>query len=119
VHLLCPSCGSEHRQVKNGHSGGRPLKKCQNCGRVYLTKSHERGYPASLRQEAVRLYLDGVNLRRIGRMLGVNHQSVAKWVKGVNANHRQLQALEKPLPRRSSPYTISQQIYYNDITLRR
>jgi hypothetical protein len=52
-------------------------------------------------------------------MLGVNHQSVAKWVKGVNANHRQLQALEKPLPRRSSPYTISQQIYYNDITLRR
>jgi transposase-like protein len=27
------------------------------------------------------MYLDGMNLRRIGRHLGVNHQSVANWVK--------------------------------------
>ena len=27
------------------------------------------------------MYVDGINLRRIGRILGVNHQSVANWVK--------------------------------------
>ena len=27
------------------------------------------------------MYIDGMNLRRIGRHLGVNHQSVANWVK--------------------------------------
>jgi len=29
----------------------------------------------------VQLYVDGMNLRRIGRHLGVHHQSVANWVK--------------------------------------
>jgi transposase-like protein len=27
------------------------------------------------------MYVDGINLRRIARHLGVNHQSVANWVK--------------------------------------
>ena len=27
------------------------------------------------------MYVDGINMRRIGRILGVNHQSVANWVK--------------------------------------
>ena len=26
------------------------------------------------------MYVDGMNLRRIARQLGVNHQSVANWV---------------------------------------
>ena len=34
-----------------------------------------------MREQAIRLYLEGLNLRRIGRILGVNHQSVANWVK--------------------------------------
>jgi hypothetical protein len=27
------------------------------------------------------MYVDGINLRRIARHLGVNHQSVANWAK--------------------------------------
>lgn len=27
------------------------------------------------------MYLEGVSMRSIGRILGVNHQSVANWVK--------------------------------------
>ena len=34
----------------------------------------------ALREQAVKLYVEGMNLRCIGRMLGVNHQSVANWV---------------------------------------
>lgn len=33
-----------------------------------------------VRLAAVRMYVDGGNLRRIARYLGVSHQSVANWV---------------------------------------
>lgn len=29
----------------------------------------------------MQLYVDGMNLRRIGRQLGVHHQSIANWAK--------------------------------------
>jgi len=38
------------------------------------------GYPAAVRQKALALYVDGMNLRRIGRTLKVDHQTVANWV---------------------------------------
>jgi len=33
-----------------------------------------------MRERAIRLYADGMNLRRIARHLGVVHQTVANWV---------------------------------------
>ena len=39
------------------------------------------------------MYVDGMNLRRIARHLGVNHQSVANWVKAYSA-----QLPSAPLP---------------------
>lgn len=34
-----------------------------------------------MRRKAIRHYVDGMNLRRIGRQLGIHHQTVANWVK--------------------------------------
>ena len=34
----------------------------------------------------MRLYLEGTNFRRIGRVLGVNHQSVINWVNSYHAS---------------------------------
>jgi len=51
-----------------------------NCGKKYTPDPKERGYSDQLRQRAVEMYVDGNNLRRIGRQLGVSHQSVANWV---------------------------------------
>jgi len=34
-----------------------------------------------MRQQAVKLYSDGMNYRRIGRQLGVDHVTVMLWVK--------------------------------------
>ena len=42
----------------------------------------------------------GTNFRRIGRILGVNHQSVINW---VNAYHSSLPAAEAPV---ASPETL-------------
>lgn len=50
------------------------------------------GYPEEIRQQAVRLYLEGTNFRRIGRLLCVNHQSVVNW---VNAYHQTLPAAKQ------------------------
>jgi hypothetical protein len=38
------------------------------------------GYDLSLREQALKLYLEGTSLRAIGRLLSVNHQSIANWI---------------------------------------
>jgi transposase-like protein len=42
------------------------------------------GYDPQLREQAIRLYLEGMSFRGIGKVLRVNHQSVSNW---VNAHH--------------------------------
>ena len=77
----CPYCHAGDRQVKNGqNASGSQRWKCQHCGRKYTPEPHEQGYPNSLREQAVRLYVDGMNYRRIARHLGVDHKSVMHWV---------------------------------------
>ena len=78
----CPTCQAEEQQVKNGlNPSGTQRYKCKGCGRVYTPEPKQQGYEDQLREQAVKMYIDGLNLRRIGRILGVNHQSVANWVK--------------------------------------
>ena len=90
----CPKCHQRERQVKAGRTGvGSQRYQCQQCGKRYTPEPKEQGYSNSIRLRAVQLYVDGGNLRRIARHLGVNHQSVANWVK---AHAAQLPAA--PLP---------------------
>ncbi len=78
----CPHCHATDRQVKNGtNPSGSQRWRCQYCGRKYTPEPKEQGYPNALRQQAVRLYVDGMNYRRIGRQLGVDHKTVMLWVK--------------------------------------
>ena len=78
----CPYCQASSRQVKAGKQpSGSQRWKCQRCQRRYTPEPKEQGYPAEVRQQAVKLYVDGLNYRRIGRILGVDHKSVMNWVK--------------------------------------
>lgn len=73
----CPYCQKKDRQVKARRTGaGSQRYKCQYCQGRYTPEPKESGYGDELRQQAVRLYLDGMNFRRIGRHLGVHHQTV-------------------------------------------
>jgi transposase-like protein len=56
------------------------------CDRIYTPEPSINGYPDDVRQQAVKLYLEGTNLRRIGRILGVVHQSVANWINAYQAS---------------------------------
>ena len=51
------------------------------CGRKYTPERKVQGYDVKVRKQALRLYVDGMNLRRIGRQLGIHHTTVSIWVK--------------------------------------
>ena len=99
--IQCPHCASSEQQTKAGHTHtGSQRYKCRECRRIYTPEPKPLGYPEGTRREAIRLYLEGTNFRRIGRILSVNHQSVVNW---VNAYHAGLPAAKHPV---ASPETL-------------
>ena len=80
--MKCPKCKSKAKQHKVGTTvAGSQRYRCYGCKHTYTPIQKPRGYSEELRQQALRMYVDGMNLRRIGRHLGIHHQSVANWVK--------------------------------------
>ena len=51
------------------------------CQCKYTPEKKQRGYDPNWRKQAVQLYVEGINLRRIGRLLGIHHRTVSDWVK--------------------------------------
>ena len=83
----CPYCQATENQIKAGLTkAGSQRFKCKLCQRRYTPDPKIRGYPEALRQQAVRLYADGVNFRRIARQLQVNHQTIINWVNACVAS---------------------------------
>ncbi len=64
-----------------------------HCNLKYTPEPKEKGYPEEVRKQALQLYVDGMNLRRIGRHLGLHHRTVSLWVRAQAANMP-----EAPLP---------------------
>ena len=90
----CPHCQSAERQVKSGFNRtGTQRLQCQSCRRQYTPAPNPLGYDDKTREAALKLYLEGNGFRRIGRLLSVNHQSVANW---VNSAHARLKARQAP-----------------------
>ena len=46
----------------------------QHCENRYTPEPKSRGYPENLRKQALKMYIDGINFRRIGRLLNVHHK---------------------------------------------
>lgn len=90
----CPYCNRGEAQIRAGHNrSGTTRYRCGSCQRHYTPTPRTHGYPDELRQRAREAHAAGVPLRRIARLLEVNHQTVANWV-------RQEQAPKSPLPER-------------------
>ena len=86
--MTCPYCQRTDRQVKAGfNDSGSQRYLCSACQRKYTPEPNLQGYDVATRCEALRLYADGLNLRRIARTLKVTHPTVANW---VNAHVAQL-----------------------------
>jgi transposase-like protein len=81
-------------QVKVGkNDSGSQRYQCRVCQRRYTPEPKENGYPEVRRQQAVKLYPDGMRFRRIARHLSVDPVTVMHWVK---AHTDQLPAAPRP-----------------------
>lgn len=85
--MKCPKCQGTKRQNRDGYTAaGSQRYRCKLCGYRYTPNPQDRGYDEEVRTQALTLHLEGISLREIARLLGVNHQSVANWINAY-ANH--------------------------------
>ena len=79
---VCKHCGSGSF-VKNGLAHGRQRYRCKACERSF-TATPPRGKPPAMKALAVLLYaLGNVSQGMIGKLLGVSHVAVYKWVRAA------------------------------------
>jgi len=57
-----------------------------HCHYKYTPNPKVQGYGDDVRRQALQLYVDGMNLRRIGRILRLHHRTVSLWVKASAAS---------------------------------
>jgi transposase-like protein len=78
----CPKCGSTERQINFGKTpAGSQTKKCMSCKKRYTPEPKRIGYEDDVKEMALKMYTEGINLRRIARLLGTVHGTIANWVK--------------------------------------
>jgi len=77
--MHCPSCRSAEA-IKNGIVRSKQRYRCKSCGCNYTCSSLSRT-PLQTRQQAIRLYLEGVGFRGIERLTGIPHTTVMSWVR--------------------------------------
>ncbi|PID85767.1 MAG: hypothetical protein CSA11_00470 [Chloroflexi bacterium] len=81
IKRICPHCGGADRQIKDGFTAaGMQRYRCKLCQTRYTLHPKEQGYDEEVRLQALSLYLEGLSLREVSRLLSVNHQSVANWI---------------------------------------
>ena len=78
--LHCPKCKSAE-YVKSGVVKGRQRYKCKSCNYYFSVLKQGKSIDTYYVVKALQLYLEGVSLREIERLLGVSHVSVKNWVR--------------------------------------
>ena len=77
-----PNCQQTRYQVKDGFTPARSQRvHYQPCGQRYTPTPKLQGYADHMRSQALKMYVDRLNFRRIARLLGIHHSTVINWVK--------------------------------------
>lgn len=78
--IICPKCQSG-KVVKSGVVKGRQRYNCKDCSYFFTVLKEGKHIDPYYVIKALQLYLEGVSLREIERLIGVSHVSVMNWVK--------------------------------------
>lgn len=78
--IRCPKC-QNHDVVKSGVVKGRQRYNCKNCHYFFTVFKDGKNIDPYYVIKALQLYIEGVSLREIERLIGVSHVSVLNWVK--------------------------------------
>jgi len=92
--MTCPKC-KEEKYVKNGFTKNRQRYKCKHCG-CNFTQSHKNGASFEFRLQALRLYLEGMGFRGIGRVLHVNNVTVLNWIRQFGTSLKDYVQVQMP-----------------------
>ena len=75
--MQCPHCAHPD-YILFGKNRGAQRYRCQACRRTLQTLC--RGKDPALKEQAQKLYLEGLGLRAIGRILRVHHKTLSRWL---------------------------------------
>ncbi|MFZ4056760.1 MAG: transposase-like zinc-binding domain-containing protein [Ferruginibacter sp.] len=78
--IYCPKCKSES-YVKSGIVKGRQRFRCKDCQYFFTVLKAGKSIDPYYVVKALQLYIEGVSLREIERILGISHVSVMNWVR--------------------------------------
>lgn len=78
--MNCPKCKSGNK-VKNGIVRGLQRYRCKDCGNNFTVEKKSTSVSDSTKRFGLMMYLEGLGFNSIGRLLGVSHVAVLKWVK--------------------------------------
>jgi len=93
--MKCTKCNSENK-VKNGIIKGIQRYKCKECGFNYTVELKSTAKPLEIRKFGLMLYLEGLGLQSISRLLNVSHVAVIKWIKKYGEQLKELKT-DKPV----------------------
>ncbi len=81
--VFCPKCKANHI-VKSGMAKGKQRYKCLDCNYHFSVMKEGKSIDPYYVIKALQLYIEGVTLREIERILGVSHVSVMNWIRRYN-----------------------------------
>jgi hypothetical protein len=81
--INCPKCKSE-KINKSGFAKGRQRFLCKECNYFFTVMKEGKNIDNYYVIKALQLYIEGISLREIERLIGVSHVSVMNWVKKFN-----------------------------------
>ena len=65
------------------------------------------GYPQSVKENCLKMYVNGLGFRAIERVSGVNHNTIIRWVKASANNLPSAPSVEE-IPQRTCPHVITE-----------
>lgn len=77
----CPYCHQQTGQLRAGKSQENQRYRCSHCQRRYVVSPKVTPYPEALRRQAAELHAGGKSIRKVAVELGLNHQTVANWIR--------------------------------------
>ena len=80
--MKCKRCSSSSC-ILGGKVRGEQRYKCKGCGYYFVEGDKRKGKHVEKKEKAIKLYLEGMGFRAIGRFLEVSDVSVLRWVRSA------------------------------------